>query len=338
MNKKRIVQFIAVICVVAVALFGVHQYRGRVIHDPDYAQGQSKGEVVVEISQGESGSEIARNLFKAEVVKSSAAFFRLAVSDVRSTKISPGSHRLSKHIPAAQALEELLDPSRITSLIKIKEGAWVSEIVDQLVAVGFKRALVLDALNKLTPPLGFRANEGILFPAQYSFAKGTSPGNALKSMVVAFSAAARLSTIDSTANDFSPMEMLTIASLVQAEGDTKDFSKISRVIRNRLKVGMPLQFDSTVHFITHTRGKVFLSTNATRTVSLYNTYLHYGLPPGPIGSPGLDAMKAAVSPAEGNWTYFITVKPGDTRFTSSFQEFLNWKLEYEKNLRAGAFS
>ncbi|MCX6430246.1 MAG: endolytic transglycosylase MltG [Actinobacteria bacterium] len=338
MGKKRIVQIIAVVSVVAIALFGVHQYRSRVIHDPDYAQGQSSGEVIVEISQGESGSEIARNLFKSEVVKSSAAFFRLAVTDNRSTKIAPGPHRLSRHIPAAQALEQLLDPSRITSLIKIKEGAWVSEIVDQLVAAGFKRAAVLDALNKLTPPAGFHGAEGILFPAQYSFAKGTSADSALKSMVAAFSGAAKLSAIDSTANDFMPMEMLTIASLIQAEGDTKDFAKISRVVRNRLKIGMPLQFDSTVHFITHTRGKMFLSTNATKTISLYNTYLHYGLPPGPIGSPGLDAMKAAVSPVEGNWTYFITVKPGDTRFTSSFQEFTNWKFEYEKNLKAGAFA
>jgi UPF0755 protein len=134
------------------------------------------------------------------------------------------------------------------------------------------------------------------------------------------------------------MELLTIASLVQAEGDTKDFAKISQVVRNRLRIGMPLQFDSTVHFVTHTRGKVFLSTKATKTLSLYNTYLHVGLPPGPIGSPGLAAMKAAVSPVAGDWIYFITVKPGDTRFTSSSHQFLTWKSEYEQNLRAGAFA
>lgn len=338
MPKKRILQIIAIALIGSLALLGLHQYRTRTITDPDYSAGQSVGEVVIDIAQGATGSEIAKLLFKAEVVKSIASFFRVAVVDPRSSQISPGSHRLSQHIPATLALEQLLDPSRITSLIKIKEGAWVSEIVDELVAVGFERSAVMNALTKLISPKGFLGTEGILFPAQYSFAKGTAPNVALQSMVTAFSQAAATSGIDSVSNNLTPMDLLTIASLIQAEGDSQDFDKISRVIRNRLQIGMPLQFDSTVHFVTRTRGKVFLSTKATKTVSLYNTYLHPGLPPGPIGSPGLAAMKAAVVPAQGDWIYFITVKPGDTRFTSSSQQFLTWKNEYEKNLRAGAFA
>jgi UPF0755 protein len=148
---------------------------------------------------------------------------------------------------------------------------------------------------------------------------------------------AKASGIDQGSNGFTPLQLLTIASIVQAEGDSSDFSKISQVIRNRLKVGMPLQLDTTIHYITRTRGKVFLSTDATRTASPYNTYLHYGLPPGPIGNPGRSAMEAALHPTPGNWIYFITVKPGDTRFTDSNTQFLIWKSEYEKNLAAGAF-
>ena len=140
-----------------------------------------------------------------------------------------------------------------------------------------------------------------------------------------------------SANSFSPQQLLTIASLVQAEGNAEDFAKISRVIRNRIKAGMPLQFDSTVHYVKKSRGKVFLSTESTLITSPYNTYKRFGLPIAPIGNPGVAAMRAALNPEPGDWLYFITVKPGDTRFTKSHDEFLQWKNEYLKNLKAGMF-
>ena len=108
-------------------------------------------------------------------------------------------------------------------------------------------------------------------------------------------------------------------------------------MNSRLKIGMPLQLDSTVHFVKRVRGQIFLSTQSTLINSPYNTYKRYGLPPGPIGSPGVDAMRAALKPAAGDWLFFITVAPGDTRFTKSIDEFNTWKSLYEKNRKAGAF-
>jgi UPF0755 protein len=136
---------------------------------------------------------------------------------------------------------------------------------------------------------------------------------------------------------YSPQQLLTIASIIQAEGGDGDFTKVSRVIYNRLKIGMPLQMDSTVHFVMKSRGNIFLSTKSTMMNSPYNTYRKYGLPPGPIGNPGSEAMKAALSPAAGDWLYFITVAPQDTRFTNSLEEFNSWKAIYKANLRAGKF-
>jgi UPF0755 protein len=101
---------------------------------------------------------------------------------------------------------------------------------------------------------------------------------------------------------------------------------------------MPLQMDSTVHFIKKVRGEIFLSRNSTLLNSPYNTYRRYGLPPGAIGSPGTSAIQAALKPAPGDWLYFITVAPGDTRFTSSISEFNTWKQLYTKNRKAGAFN
>jgi UPF0755 protein len=101
---------------------------------------------------------------------------------------------------------------------------------------------------------------------------------------------------------------------------------------------MPLQMDSTVHFIMQARGDIFLSRKSTMLNSPYNTYRKYGLPPGPISSPGSKAIKATLEPMVGDWLYFITVAPGDTRFTSNFDEFNTWKVEYTKNRKAGLFN
>lgn len=307
---------------------------------PDYerlASVEGKPEVVIDIPVGSSGSEIARILFDNGVVKSSEAYFRVAVGDKRSEKVAPGSHRLTVQISAKQALEQLLDADRIPNLVRISEGAWKSEVVTSLIAFGFKKSEVMSAISKAALPQGFRDSEGLLFPAQYSFTAQTTALQAVQAMVDRFTSERISADLLQGSEGLTPLQLLTIASIVQAEGRPQDFAQVSRVIRNRLKIGMPLQMDSTVHFALKKRGNIFLSNKATTFASPYNTYKNYGLPPGPIGSPGAAAMKAALNPAIGDWLYFVTVAPGDTRFTSSFEQFNTWKALYIKNRKAGAF-
>lgn len=294
-------------------------------------------EIVVEIPAGATGSEIARILYEAGVVKSSQAFFRVAVADSRSQKIAPGGHRLTLQISAQQALEQLLDPDRIPNLIRITEGAWRSEIQKSFLQLGFSSSEVKEAFASLKLPKGFSSSEGLLFPAQYSFGDGTSAAQAAQRLVERFTEDKYAKKILQGNAEYSPQQLLTIASIVQAEGKSQDFAKISRVVYNRMKVGMPLQMDSTVHYIMQARGNIFLSRKSTMLNSPYNTYRRYGLPPGPICNPGADAMKATLEPAAGDWLYFITVAPGDTRFTASFDEFNGWKAIYTKNRKAGVF-
>jgi UPF0755 protein len=295
-------------------------------------------EVVVEIPQGATGSQIASVLYGAGVVKSSQAYFRVAVGDSRSQKVAPGSHRLTLRISASQALDQLLDPDRIPNLIRVAEGAWKSEIQKAFVDYGFTKSEVESAFSRLKLPKGFSTSEGLIFPAQYSFPEGTSAQEAAQATVDRFSDDPNGRKLLQGNKEFSPQKLLIIASIVQAESTDEDFSKVSRVIYNRLKIGMPLQMDSTVHFIMQARGDIFLSRKSTMLNSPYNTYKKIGLPPGPINSPGSKAIKASLEPMEGDWLYFITVAPGDTRFTSSFDEFNNWKLEYTKNRKAGLFN
>ena len=337
---KNLRRLIAAGLVIFLFTFSLFLIRSISSTTPDYntlTSVEGLEEVTIEVPTGASGSEIAAILYEAGVVKSTQAFFRVAVADERSQKVAPGSHRLTLKISAQQALEQLLDPERIPNLIRINEGAWRSEIQEAFLSYGFDRSEINRAFSSLKLPKGFSSSEGLLFPAQYSFPEGTTAAQAAQRLVERFTEDTYAKRLLQGNSQYSPQQLLTIASIIQAEGSTQDFSKVSRVIYNRLKIGMPLQMDSTVHYIMQARGDIFLSRKSTMLNSPYNTYRRYGLPPGPICSPGADAIKAALEPVAGDWLYFITVAPGDTRFTSSLDEFNTWKAIYTKNRKAGAF-
>ena len=327
--------------VIALFTFSLFLMRSQSSSAPDFDTVQSVQElpeITIEIPDGATGSQIASILYESGVVKSSQAYFRVAVGDTRSQKVAPGSHRLTLKISARQALDQLLDPDRIPNLIRVAEGAWKSEVQSAFINYGFTKQEVSKAFSSLRLPQGFSNSEGLIFPAQYSFPQGTSAQSAAQSMIDRFSDDLYGKKLLQGSKDFSAKQLLTIASIVQAESTNEDFSKVARVIYNRLRIGMPLQMDSTVHFIMQARGDIFLSRKSTMLNSPYNTYKKYGLPPGPISSPSADAIKATLEPMQGDWLYFVTVAPGDTRFTASFDEFSQWKVEYTKNRKAGAFN
>jgi UPF0755 protein len=334
-------RLIAAGLVIVLFTFSLFLVRSQSSSAPDFDTVQSVEElpeVTIEIPDGATGSQIASILYESGVVKSSQAYFRVAVGDARSQKVAPGSHRLTLKISARQALDQLLDPDRIPNLIRVAEGAWKSEVQNAFTDYGFTKQEVSKAFSSLKLPQDFTNSEGLIFPAQYSFPQGISAQSAAQSMIDRFSDDLYGKKLLQGNKDFSAKQLLTIASIVQAESTNEDFSKVARVIYNRLRIGMPLQMDSTVHFIMQARGDIFLSRKSTTLSSPYNTYRKFGLPPGPICSPSSAAMKAALEPIEGDWLYFITVAPGDTRFTASFDEFSKWKVEYTKNRKAGAFN
>ncbi len=315
----------------------INQAGGGYPNFPERVISANEKNVSISIPTGATGTEIAEILNAAGVVASAESFFRAAVANPKSASIAPGTHSLSLEISGRTALEQLLDPSRITDLIKISEGAWKTEVFEQMKATKIWSENPSQSAKKVTLPQGITSLEGVLFPAQYSFAEGTSQVEALQSMVNRFNQVISTLGFVDPAEKFSTQQLVTVASLIQAEGRPQDFAQISRVIRNRLSIGMPLQLDSTVHYVQNLRGQIFLSNKSTKLKSPYNTYQNYGLPPAPIGNPGLAALKAAIAPANGDWLFFITVAPGDTRFTKSFAEFNEWKSLYQKNRKAGAF-
>jgi len=338
--NNPLIRVVTAFLFVAVLSLSIHTVRSSVSSAPDFPTasiGANSPVVVVEIPAGASGSAVGQILYENKVTKSALAYFRAAVADPRSAQVSPGAHELNIGISARQALAQLLDPARIPNLIKVFEGGWKSEVIESLIKYGFTRKDIDTAFKKVILPAGFSNAEGLLFPAQYSFPAGTTALEAVQAMIDRFSDEEIGQKLLASKGKLSPAQLLTIASLIQAEAGSGDFEKVSRVIRNRLDISMPLQLDATVHYVKKLRGEIFLSTNSTLIKSPYNTYRNYGLPPTPIGNPGADAIAAALKPADGDWLYFITVAPGDTRFTRSHDEFLTWKALFVKNRKAGAF-
>jgi UPF0755 protein len=336
--KKDNLRGVAGVLLAFLTIFALDQFKPDATSAPDFECGSSNmGKVSITVQEGESGASIAADLAENGVIKSATSFFRLAVGDTRAASIAPGVHEIDLQICAVQALEQLLDSERISNLIAINEGAWISEIKARFKELGYTNKEIEEAFSRVSPPAGFTSLEGLLFPAQYSFEPGTPLKTILSAIVERGVSEINRAGIANGTDKFTSSQLLTIASLIEAEADPIDYGKVSQVVRNRLSIGMPLQFDSTVHYIMNLRGSIFLSTKSTFLKSPYNTYRNYGLPPTPINNPGRLAMEAALRPEPGDWLYFITVAPGDTRFTSSFAQFGDWKILYKENLKKGKF-
>jgi UPF0755 protein len=338
-RRSRLAPLIAGVAVLALAVAavwaGLSYFKGAA----DYP-GPGSGEVVVKIQPGDTATRIGDTLAAADVVASAKAFVSAAKADPNSSSIQPGQYKLLKQMKASDALAMLLDPSsRLTNRVVIPEGTQARQIVEIVAkATGIPAADLTAALKQPTAlglPAYAKGNpEGFLFPATYELEPGVSAQQALTPMVQRFDQAAASVNLVQRAAEIgrTPYEVLIVASLVQAEVQPADFAKVARVIYNRLDQGMKLQLDTSVLYALG-RSTLKLSNQDIAVDSPYNTYKIPGLPPTPINSPGEQALQAALAPATGDWLYYVTVNPttGETKFTSSYSEFLKFKAEFEAN-------
>ncbi|WP_151475314.1 endolytic transglycosylase MltG [Streptomyces albicerus] len=215
----------------------------------------------------------------------------------------------------------------------------VYEAVDKVLALpAGTTKKSLDKANLKLPNDASGNPEGYLFPATYPIDKQSTPTSLLSYMVDTANKKFSGGTVTAGAerNAMNVYQTVTVASIVQAEAATRaDMGKVARVIYNRLDRGMPLQMDSTINYALN-RSTLRTSQNDTRLNSPYNTYTRMGLPPTPIANPGEEAIRAAVAPAQGDWLYFVTVKPGDTRFTANYEEHQRNVAEFNRNSRSAS--
>ncbi|MEU3526325.1 endolytic transglycosylase MltG [Streptomyces sp. NPDC038707] len=225
------------------------------------------------------------------------------------------------------------DQARPATLV-IPEGWRASQVYDAVdKALRLPPGSTRKSLGKAALRLPGEAEgnpEGYLFPATYPIPEGATPESLLRTMVDTANDKYGLAPVTAGAqrNAMNLHQAVTVASIVQAEADTKaDMGKIARVILNRLARGMPLQMDSTVSYALE-HDPVRTGQGDGQVQSPYNSYQRMGLPPTPIDNPGADAMRAALNPTPGDWLYFVTVRPGDTRFTADYDEHLRNVAEF----------
>jgi UPF0755 protein len=179
-------------------------------------------------------------------------------------------------------------------------------------------------------PKGTKSVEGFLFPSTYDFLKDVKADDVVRRMLAEFEDQVKdLPWANAEALDVTKYEVVVAASLIEREARfDEDRGKIAAVIYNRLKKGMALQIDASVQYVLGSWGPITVKDRDLP--SPYNTYLHAGLPPTPIASPGLKSIIAALTPAKANYLYYVVIDAaGHHAFTNSYQEFLRLKDQYQ---------
>jgi UPF0755 protein len=163
--------------------------------------------------------------------------------------------------------------------------------------------------------------EGYLYPATYNLSRNWNEEQLISQMVAQFEKRyADVASAKGTIDGLSRHQIVTLASLIEKEAvASEEKPLISSVFHNRLRIGMPLQSDPTaVYGVRAFSGKVFKADIERH--SPYNTYLIKGLPPGPIGNPGSEALQAALKPANTQYLYFVARQDGTHQFSRSLDE------------------
>ena len=294
-----------------------------------------------EIKKGQGAREIAAGLKQDNLIRSSSIFLIYVLVTGKSAKLNEGIYELSGKMNISEIVGQisLKKPEEIK--ITIIEGWRIEEIATELEKnnlcseENFIEALSLPWTNEFD----FLADrprdaglEGYLFPDTYFFGPKTSAEEIVRKMLKNFDQKINPEMRNEIKKQNKTIfEALTMASIIEREAkNNEDRPKIASVYYNRLKNNLKLEADPTVQYAKGS-WQPLISGDYERIDSLYNTYLHLGLPPGPICSPGLESIKAAIYPAETNYLYFFHLKDGTTIYSITAEEHEAKKKEYKIN-------
>jgi len=327
----------------------------------DYT-GDGKRDIVIRVQDGDSTTMVGETLQNQQVIKTVRAFVNAAHGNHAINSIQPGFYRMRTEIPAADAVARLADPNNRVGRLVIPEGRQLDDTTDMktnkvnpgiLTLIsrstcvdldGNRRCVSVDDLRNAAtnsipitlavPPWAIqpvnelgkdhRRIEGLIAPGTFNVDPSASADSILTSLIS--SGAVEYTTsglLDSAQGmSLSPYDILVVASLVQQEANPQDFAKVARVIYNRLQNHHTLEFDSTVNYPLDRREVA--TSDADRALKTpWNTYVSQGLPATAICSPGVDALRAAEHPEQGDWLYFVTIdNQGTTLFTKDYQQHL----------------
>lgn len=305
----------------------------------DFEAGMANGEALVTVVSGDTGASISETLFEAGVTKTSGAFYTYLIDTAQSPPFVPGVFALQKQMTSEAALAALIDPANKREFsVLMPEGSTVKQTLEAI-AVSLSippEEVTAAAADPAAFGVAASSLEGWLFPAYYTFDPGVTVTQVIQTMVDR-----TVQSLDTAGvPEAEREEILIIASIIQREARFEaDFYKVSRVIQNRLgptnteTYGL-LQMDSTAQygFNEIDDGTVSTSEEAQFNDNPWNTYVHPGLPIGPIANPGDVAIDAAMHPVDGPWFYFVTVNldTGETVFTNTLAEHDRARVQWDE--------
>lgn len=332
----------------------------RSLNDGNDFRGDGNGEEqIVEIPQGATLSSMGPTLEELEVVKSAKAFQSAAMANPDADSIQPGFYRLQKKMSAEAAVNAFLDENNKVDLLKVAGGLTLKDVkvvggdtrfgiltsISQVTCGADGNApgcISVDQLSEVAAsadpeelgvpewaiePVNENAGdprrlEGLIAPGEYVIDPNGDAKAILKDLITR--SAEKYNSTDivgrAKAIGLTPYELLISASLVEREAPGDEFDKVARVILNRLKEPMRLQFDSTVNYDLD-EVEVATGDSARERRTKWNTYAMDGLPATPIASPSDEAISAMENPAPGEWLFFVTVdKEGTTVFSNTLEE------------------
>jgi uncharacterized YceG family protein len=294
-------------------------------------KGAGSGRAAVVIPRGSSLAAVADRLDAAGVI-AKPFFFKLRVRlEGHASELKPGAYALQKDMPYADVIKKLTaGPPRNIINVTIPEGRARSEIAPIVQRAGVKGSYTrASARSSHLNPRRYGAPrgaglEGFLFPATYELKRGATARALVGKQLDAFQTNfAKVGMTYAKRKNLTPYDVVTIASMVEREASLdRERPLIAAVIYNRLKQGMPLGIDATIRYATKNWTRP-LRMSELRINSGYNTRTHQGLPPGPIGNPGLASLKAAAHPARVKYLFYV-VKPcgnGAHAFSSTDGQF-----------------
>lgn len=336
---------------VVVFLVGIPVYLGTLawIRITNPYRGYLGSEQFVDIPPGTSTAEIGRKLADAGVVPDRFTFRAAVWWTGAGNGLKAGEYRFDRAVTPVAVIGKLQRGEVFTRRITFPEGLTIVEMAALYETRGFgkaadftKAARDVGAIRELDPDA--RDLEGYLFPDTYSLARSTSASALVSLMIDRFKAAyTQAIRGDATAQPLSVRNVVTLASLVEKETASEgERAVVSAVYRNRLRVGMPMQADPTVVYALTKAGRYDgnIRRDDLDVNSPYNTYRYPGLPPGPIASPGLAALSAALAPADVPYLYFVSRNDGTHAFARTLAEHSanvrKFQVEYFRRRAVGS--
>lgn len=272
------------------------------------------------IQPGEGAAAIAARLEADGIIRSDLSFTLFAVLAGAIRELKPGRYALSPAMSSPAILKELARGANREIAVTIPEGLAAREIDAILAGSGVTQAGEVAAIAAA------RGLEGKLFPDTYRFFVPTEPEEVVTRLTLTYGKKA-LPILAREAK--SEKANLILASLIEREvPDPEERRVVSGILRKRLAAGMPLQVDAAFCYVKAGPCHPLTADDLTAD-SLYNTYIYKGLPPGPIGNPGEDALRAAVNPVSSPyWFYLSDPKTKKTVFARTLDEHRQNRVKY----------